>query len=70
MSESVPYDGKKMWHDHPDFYMQKLEEILNTSDDSDIGFFLEVDIKYPDNIKEKTKICPFCPKNKVIPKDK
>ena len=28
-----------------------LEEILNTSDDSDIGYFIEVDLKYLDNIK-------------------
>ena len=34
------------------------------TDDPDIGFFLEVDLKYADNIKEKTKIFPFCPGKK------
>ena len=50
--------------------MDRLEEILNTPDDSDIGYFVEVDLKYPDEIKQKTKIFPFCPENKVIPTDK
>ena len=46
-----------------------LEEILNTLDDNEIGYFLEVDLKYPDNIKEKTKNFPFCPENKKINPD-
>ena len=50
--------------------MKKLEELLNTSGDSDIGYFLEVDLKYPDNTKHKTKSFPFCPENKVTSKDK
>ena len=53
-----------MWHRHPDLYLNWLDETLNTSDDSDIGYFIEVDLKYPDDIKEKTKIFPFCAKNK------
>ena len=28
--------------------------------------FLEIDLKYPDNIKQKTKYFPFCPENKKI----
>ena len=43
---------------------------MNTPDDSDFGYFVEVDIKYPDNIKEKTKNFPFAPENKIIDKDK
>ena len=42
----------------------KLEDILNTSDDSDIGYFIEVDSKYLDNIKEKTERFPFARGNK------
>ena len=38
-----------------------LEDILNTPDDSDIGFFSEVDLIYQDNIKEKTKHFPIAP---------
>ena len=66
MSQFLPYDEIEMWHGHPDKYWNWLEEILNTPDDSDIGYFLEVDLKYPDNIKEKTKHFPFCPENKKI----
>ena len=46
MSEPLPYDEIKFDRDI------KLEDILNTTDDSDIGYFIEVDLKYPDNIKE------------------
>ena len=70
MSQFLPYDEIEMWHGHPDLYMNWLEEILNTPDDNEIGCFLEVDLKYPDNIKEKTKSFPFCPENKKINPDK
>ena len=70
MSQLLPYDEIELWHGHPDLYMDKLGEILNTPDDSDIGYFIEVDSRYPDNIKEKTKNFPFCPENRVIPTDK
>ena len=52
------------------FSMNWLEKILNTPDDSDIGYFTEDDLRYPDNIKEKTKNFPFCPENKIIHKHK
>ena len=38
----------------------KLEEILNTTDASDFGCFIEVDLKYLDNIKSKTKKFYIC----------
>ena len=41
-----------------------LLSIINTPDDSEIGYFFECDLPYPDNIKEKTKFFPFCPQNK------
>ena len=45
MSEYLPYDeiisDKNV----------KLEDILITTDDSDIGYFIEVDLNYPDNTK-------------------
>ena len=63
MSESLPYDEIKFDN------TVKLEDILNTPDDSDIGSFIEVDLTYPDNIKEKTKNFPFAPMNKKINSD-
>ena len=80
MSHFLPYDEIEMWHGHPDLYMNWLEEILNTPDDNEIGYFLEVDLKYPDDIKNKTfSILPRCEKinpnkyndymNKIKPKN-
>ena len=63
MSGPLPYDEIKFDN------TVKLEDILNTPDDSDIGFFVEVDLKYPDNIKQKTKNFPFAPENKKINPD-
>ena len=68
MNQSLLYDEIEWRHGHPDLCINKLEEILNASVDSDIGFILEVDLRYSDNIKEKTKYFPFCPENKIIPK--
>ena len=69
MSQMLPYHEIEMWHGHPDLYMNCLEELLNTPDDNEIGYFLEVDFKYPDNIKEE-KNFPFCPESKKINLDK
>ena len=66
VSQMLPYDEIEMWLGLPDLYMNWLEEILNTPDDNEIGYLLEVDLKYPDDIKEKTKHFPFCPENKKI----
>ena len=38
----------------------KLEDILKTPDESGIGYFIEVDLRYPDDIKEKNKGFSFC----------
>ena len=70
MSQFLSYDDIEMWHGHPDLYVNKLEEISNTPDDSDYGYFSEIDLKYLHNIKEKTKKFPFCPENKKIDLDK
>ena len=44
MSEYLPYDEIKTDKN------VKLEDKLNTPDDSDIGFFIEVDLNYPDKL--------------------
>ena len=63
MSQPLPYDEIKFDNNN------KLEDILNTPDDSDIGYFIEVDLTYPDSIKHKTKNFPFAPMNKKIDPD-
>ena len=63
MSPPLPYDEIKFEKDIC------INEILNTPDESDIGYFVAVDLKYPDNIRQKTKYFPFCPENKSTSKD-
>ena len=60
MCQLLPYDEIKFDKN------VKLENILNTPVDSNIGYFIEVDLKYSDNIKEKTNHFPFAPVNKKI----
>ena len=54
MSESLPNDEIKF-----DINVD-LEDCLKTPDDGVFEFLVEVDLKYPDNIKEKTKNFPLC----------
>ena len=69
MSQVLPYDENEMWHGHLDLHMNNLEESSITLDDSDIGYLIEVDLKNPQYMKEKTKIFPFYHENKIISKD-
>ena len=61
--ESLAYDEIKVDKN------VEIEYILNTSDVSNVGFFVEVDLKYPDELKEKTKNFSFAPENKRIDSD-
>ena len=63
MSQPLPYDEIKFDNS------VELEDILSTSDDSEISYFIEVDLTYPDNIQEKTKKFPFAPVIKKINPD-
>ena len=71
-SQILPFDGIEMWHGHPEsrFYMKWLESILKTPDDSDIGYFVEVHLKYPENIQEKQRIFHFVRKKVILKKNK
>ena len=62
MSQPLPYDEIKFDNN------VNLEDILNTRDDSDIGYFVEVNLTYPNNIKQ-TKNFPFAPENKKFNPD-
>ena len=64
MNEYLPYDEIKVDRN------VKLEDILNTADDSDIVYSIEVDLNYPDKIKENTKPFPLAPEIKIIQKNK
>ena len=43
MSQMLPYVEIERWHGHPDLYTNKLDDILNTSDVSDIDYFIELE---------------------------
>ena len=60
MSQYLPYDEIKFDNN------VTLEDIINTPDDNDNGYFIEVDLIYPDNIKQKTKNFPFAPMKKKL----
>ena len=64
MSQTLPYNDIKFETENI-----CLDEILNTPDDNDIGYFLEVDLEYPYSIRQKTKHFPFAPENKTISKN-
>ena len=55
MSLCLPYDEIKLDES------VKLEHKLNTSDVFDIGYSIEVDLKYLDALKQRTRILPFFP---------
>ena len=64
MSQPLPYDEIEFDKN------VEFEDLLNTPDDSNIGYFIEVDLTYLDDIKEKTRNFPFPPENKGITQDK
>ncbi|XP_033254390.1 uncharacterized protein LOC117193772 [Drosophila miranda] len=41
--------------------------VLSISASSDVGYILEVDMRYPDDIHNKHNSLPFCPENKIPP---
>ena len=59
MCQPLPYDEIKFDRN------VKLEDKIITLDDCDIGFFVEGDLNYPDEIKEQTRIISFCRENEI-----
>ena len=49
VTQPLPFDEIKFEKKH------LLEEILNTPDDRDIRYFVEVDLRYLDNTKEEKR---------------
>ena len=42
-----------------------VDTILATTDDSESGYTVEVDLKHPDKRKQKRKYSPFCSQTKI-----
>ena len=54
MSQPLPFDEIKFDQN------VNSEDILNTPDDSDIGYFIEVNLTYPNNIENKEfPVCSY-----------
>lgn len=65
MTEALPYGG---------FEWVNLEEqcniFWNVADDHDVGYMLEVDLDYPDEIHDSHKDLPLCPEHRAPPGSK
>ena len=60
MCRPLPYKDFK-WCDSFD-----LEQILKTPEDSETGYFLEVDIEYPEELHDKHSDYPILPENRIV----
>ena len=65
MSQYLPTgDFKNIKHSQNDDSVQCdeiKEDILSTPDDNEYGYFIECNLEYPAEIKEKTENFPLCP---------
>ena len=61
MVQHLPYSDIKINNDI------KIEDVIKTPDDADIGYMVEVDISFPPQIHELLKQFVPCPEN-IIPK--
>jgi len=43
------------------------KDVWRVDDDSPVGYILEVDLAYPQNLHGTHKDLPFCPENRVPP---
>ena len=65
MSKKLPINGFKWEND-----LSRFNEsfIKNYNEDSDVGYFLEVDIEYPKQLWSSHKELPFLPERKNLEK--
>ena len=57
MSEYLPFVKIKFEQEY------KFNEILNTADDADVGYFVECDLEYSKKNKRNNQIFPLAPVN-------
>ena len=62
MVQALPYKNIKLSND------TKLEDILNTTDEAETGYMVEIDLSFKQEIHEKLKQMPPCPES-LIPKE-
>ncbi len=57
MSQPLPFKDLKFENNIT------LENILETSDNNDVGYYVECDLSYPEELHDKFKEYPPCPEN-------
>ena len=65
MMQSLPYGGFRWVED-----LNDSQFFWNIPEDSEIGYFLEVDLDYPENLHDKHNDLPFCPESRAAPSSK
>ena len=65
MSQKLPVNGFK-WVKSLSQFNERF--IRNYNENSDIGYFLEIDIHYPEKLFNLHKDLPFLPKRKKVDK--
>ena len=65
MSKKLPVNGFKWENDLPKF---NENFIKNYNENSDVGYFLEVDIEYPKQLWDSHKNLPFLPEGRKLEK--
>ena len=60
MSQHLPVGGFQWHHD-------LTLDVRNIPDNSEIGYFLEVNLEYPENLHDKHRDLPLCPEKAVPP---
>ena len=63
MSESLPYERLKWLKNIDEF------DVMSIIEKSPIGYFLEVDLEYPDELHELHNDCPLAPKKLAVSSD-
>ena len=69
MSQKLPLDGLK-WVEENDLSKFNEKFIKSHNENSDKGYFLEVDVEYPKNLHKLHSDLPFLPERKKIEKFK
>ena len=66
MSQKLPVNGFMWYNDHLSDFNEEF--IKNYNENSDEGYFLEVDIEYPKQLWRSHKDLPFLPERRKLEK--
>ena len=67
--ETIGARNERNNQENEDENSMSIEEILATPDDSDYGYFVEIDLKYPQLLHESHRDYPLAPTKEVVPKN-